>query len=53
MSFLRTETKILTEFNVILKDGETPDFKTDKEMEKFILGEIEKDNIERVEIKSQ
>lgn len=26
MSFLRTETKILTEFNVILKEGETPDF---------------------------
>lgn len=52
MSFLRTETKILTEFDVILKDGETPDFKTDKEMEKFILGEIEKDNIKKVEIKS-
>ena len=52
MSFLRTETKILTEFNVILKNGETPDFSTDKEMEKFILEEIEKDNVERVEIKS-
>lgn len=52
MSFLRTETKILTEFNVILKEGETPDFSTDKEMEKFILEEIEKDNVERVEIKS-
>lgn len=52
MSFLRTETKILTEFNVILKNGETPDFSTDKEMEKFILEEIEKDNIKKVEIKS-
>lgn len=29
MSFLRTETKILTEFNVILKNGEKPDFTTD------------------------
>lgn len=52
MSFLRTETKILTEFNVILKDGETPDFTKDKEMEKFILKEIEENNIEKVEIKS-
>ena len=50
MSFLRTETKILTEFNVILKNGETPDFSTDKEMEKFILEEI--NNIEKIEIKS-
>ena len=52
MSFLRTETKILTEFNVILKEGETPDFTADKEMEKFILEETEKNNIEKVEIKS-
>ena len=44
MSFLRTETKILTEFDVILKDGKTPDFTTDKEIEKFILKEMEKDN---------
>ena len=42
----------MTEFNVILKDGETPDFKTDKKIEKFILKETEKGNIERVEIKS-
>lgn len=50
MSFLRTETKILTEFNVILKNGEKPDFTTDKEIEKFILEEI--NNIEKIEIKS-
>lgn len=50
MSFLRTETRILTEFNVILKNGETPNFSTDEEMEKFILEEI--NNIEKIEIKS-
>lgn len=50
MSFLRTETKILTEFNVILKNGEKPDFTTDKEIKKFILEEI--NNIEKIEIKS-
>lgn len=50
MSFLRTETKILTEFNVILKNGEKPDFTTDKEIEKFILEKI--NNIEKIEIKS-
>lgn len=32
MSFLRTERKILTEFNVILKNGKKPDFTTDKEI---------------------
>lgn len=52
MSFLRTETKILTEFNVILKEGETPDFLTEKEIEKFILEEIKKNNVEKIEIKS-
>ena len=50
MSFLRTERKILTEFNVILKNGEKPDFTTDKEIEKFILEKI--NNIEKIEIKS-
>lgn len=50
MSFLRTETRILTEFNVILKNGETPNFSTDEKMEKFILEEI--NNIEKIEIKS-
>ena len=50
MSFLRTERKILTEFNVILKNGKKPDFTTDKEIEKFILEKI--NNIEKIEIKS-